>query len=189
MGGEPANELLPVFRTEVGRDRAFAAIAGKIPHKLVIVGKKAHKQDDSLQTALQFHVQDRVDFREDVSYEALPALYAGADMFVWPSVYEGWGFPPQEAMACGTPVIVSDGGPLPEVVGDAGIIVPFSTANLHERMNDEAFIERLSAEMLSLLSDEAKQKELSQRGLERVKRFSWKDVARKTHEVYERLAV
>lgn len=169
--------------------RAFGIIADKIPHRLLIVGKKAHKEDNSKQTVVSCKLQDRVEFREDVSYEELPALYSQADIFVWPSVYEGWGFPPQEAMACGTPVIVSDGGPLPEVVGDAGIIVPFSKNKLTERMDDETFIENLAHEMFALISDEQKKSELIVKGLERVQQFSWKNVAQKTHEAYMRVAV
>lgn len=169
--------------------RAFAAIADKIPHQLLIVGKHAHKQDASMQTVASYKLQDRVEFRENVLYEELPTLYSQADIFVWPSVYEGWGFPPQEAMACGTPVIVSNGGPLPEVVGDAGIIVPFQKSRLADRMNDEGFIENLAHEMLALISDEQKKSDLIRRGLERVRQFSWEDVARKTHEAYARVSL
>ncbi len=169
--------------------RAFAAIADKVPHQLLIVGKQAHKQDASMQTVVNYKLQDRVEFRENVLYEELPTLYSQADIFVWPSVYEGWGFPPQEAMACGTPVIVSNGGPLSEVVGDAGIIVPFQKSHLADRMNDEGFIENLAHEMLALISDEQKKSDLIRRGLERVQKFSWEDVARKTHEAYVKVSL
>ena len=159
--------------------RAFAQIADRIPHQLIIAGRPAKKQDNSVATAKEFGLVDRVEFREHVSYQELPALYAGADIFVWPSLYEGWGFPPQEAMACGTPVIVSDGGPLPEVVGDAGITVPLGSN----------FVDQLADEMLTLISDEARRKELSTKGLARVQQFSWKDVAEKTWDVYQKVAV
>ena len=159
--------------------RAFARIAKDIPHKLVIVGKPAKKQDDSLQIARESGLSDRIDFREDVSYAQLPDLYRNADIFVWPSIYEGWGFPPQEAMACGTPVIVSDGGPLPEVVGDAGVIV---------ELQGDGFIERLSQEILSLIGDDSRKQELIQRGLQRVAQYSWKSVAEKTWEVYSKVS-
>ena len=169
--------------------RAFAAIADKVPHRLLIAGKQAHKKDTSELTVDSCKLQDRVEFLENVSYSELPALYSNADIFVWPSVYEGWGFPPQEAMACGTPVIVSNGGPLPEVVGDAGIIVPFQSPRLADRMNDEEFIENLAHEMLALISDEKKKSELIRRGLDRVRQFSWEDVARKTHEAYVKVSL
>ncbi len=159
--------------------RAFAQIADKIPHKLVIAGRPAKKQDTSKQTVIDLKLQDRVEFREDVSYADLPALYSNADIFVWPSLYEGWGFPPQEAMACGTPVIVSNGGPLPEVVGDAGVIVALNNN----------FDEHLAHEMLSLIQDEQRKADFSRRGLERVKQFLWEDVAKKTYKVYKKVAI
>jgi len=159
--------------------RAFARIAHQIPHQLVIAGRSAKKQDNSLQISRELGLEQRIEFREDVSYAQLPALYSNADIFVWPSVYEGWGFPPQEAMACGTPVIVSDGGALPEVVGDAGVVVPLS----------ENFVEQLSHEMISLIHDNARKQDLRERGLARVQLFSWKSVAEKTWEVYKKISV
>jgi len=162
---------------------AFARIAHSIPHLLIIAGKPAKKQDDSKQIVHDLGLEHRIQFREDVSYAELPKLYSGADFFVWPSLYEGWGFPPQEAMACGTPVIVSDGGALPEVVGDAGIIVPLSA-----NQNDN-FVERLSNEMFSLIRDDARKHDLRQRGLARVQTFSWKTVAEKTWDVYAKVSV
>lgn len=164
--------------------RAFARISSKIPHQLIIVGKPAEKPDSSKKTVRDLGVTDRVEFRENVLYSQLPALYSGADIFVWPSLYEGWGFPPQEAMACGTPVIVSDGGPLPEVVGDAGVIVQLGGQN-----DNADFVERLSYEMLSLINDDVRKKELSRRGIARVAQFSWEDVAQKTWEVYRKVAL
>lgn len=158
--------------------RAYALIAHSIPHKLIIAGKSANKDDNAKQITSDLHLESRIEFREHVSYADLPALYSGADVFVWPSIYEGWGFPPQEAMACGTPVIVSDGGPLPEVVGDAGVIVP---------LQEEMFIERLSKEIAALLQDDARKQDLSKRGLVRVRNYSWVDVAKKTWEVYEKV--
>lgn len=163
--------------------RAFAQIADQIPHQLIIVGRPARKQDDSKSTVTRLQLSDRIQFLENVSYDELPALYSNADIFVWPSIYEGWGFPPQEAMACGTPVIVSDGGPLPEVVGDAGIVVPL------DKGIENDFDKRLAQEMLSLIHDDARKQDLIARGLAHVQTFSWKSVAEKTWEVYERLAL
>src|SRR3989344_2961278 len=88
--------------------RAFARIAGEIPHRVTIAGKAALKRDGAEAEARRLSIADRVTFLEFVPYDNLPALYRSAELFVWPSAYEGWGFPPQEAMACGTPVIVSD---------------------------------------------------------------------------------
>lgn len=164
--------------------RAFAQIADVIPHRLVIAGREANKRDTSKETVQELQLEHRVDFKDYVPYEELPSLYSNADLFVWPSIYEGWGFPPQEAMACGTPVIVSNGGPLPEVVGDAGIIVPFTTQDLHERANDSEFTTSLSKKMLEILEKPALQTQLREQGLLRSGMFTWKNVAQKTWEVY-----
>ncbi|MDA1169340.1 MAG: glycosyltransferase family 1 protein [bacterium] len=174
--------------------RAFAHISHQIPHQLIIAGRPAKKEDNSKQIVQELRLQNRVEFREDVSYAQLPALYSGADVFVWPSIYEGWGFPPQEAMACGTPVIVSDGGPLPEVVGDAGIVVPLGLGphfarELRGAQRDDGFVEKLAHEMLSLIQDDARKQDLIQRGLAHVKMFSWKTVAEKTWDVYKKVAL
>lgn len=168
---------------------AFARIAKDIPHKLLIVGRPAKKQDSSQVLAKQMGLENRIEFREDVSYEELPEIYSQADLFVWPSAYEGWGFPPQEAMACGTPVIVSNGAPLPEVVGDAGRIVPFSFGSIQDRMRDEAFIERLADQMRHVLADESLRKDMIAKGIEQAKKFSWQKVAEDTWNVYKRIAV
>ena len=167
---------------------AFARIAKDIPHKLLIVGRPAKKQDSSQVLAKQMGLENRIEFREDVSYEELPEIYSQADLFVWPSVYEGWGFPPQEAMACGTPVIVSNGAPLPEVVGDAGRIVPFSAGDIQSRMSDEAFIERLADQMQQVLADDILRKDMIAKGIEQAKKFSWQKVAEDTWNVYKRIA-
>ena len=105
----------------------------------------------------------------------LPALYAGARAFVFPSRCEGFGLPPLEAMACGTPVVVSNVSSLPEVVGDAGLLVD---------PEDEATIARAMAD---LLSSEALHADLSARGRAHAARFSWERVARETKALYERV--
>ena len=97
--------------------------------------------------------------------EELPVLMSGAVAFVYPSLYEGFGMPPLEAMACGTPVIVSDRASLPEVVGEAGLCVPVET---------EA---PLSEAMARLLREEDTRRELSRRGIERAARFTWEQAA------------
>ncbi len=169
--------------------RAFELIADKIPHMLIIAGKPAHKQDASQAYAQASVYADRIKFRENVPYDELPTLYSNADIFVWPSIYEGWGFPPQEAMACGTPVIVSNGGSLPEVVGDAGMIVPFSTDTLHDRLHDQDFTNNLAKHMAELIGDEGKKTMLAQKGLAQAMRTTWKDVAEKTTALYTSLII
>ncbi|HSX24381.1 MAG TPA: glycosyltransferase family 1 protein [Candidatus Andersenbacteria bacterium] len=169
--------------------KAFELIADKIPHQLIIAGRPAHKDDGSRQAAQKSNYNNRITFREYVPYEELPDLYRNADIFVWPSIYEGWGFPPQEAMACGTPVIVSNGGSLPEVVKDCGIVVPFSSDNLHDRTNDFEFIQRLSDEMLNLILNEALKQQYRDKGIIQASRITWTGVAEKTFNVYKEIAL
>ena len=106
--------------------------------------------------------------------DELPALYSGARAFVYPSLYEGFGLPPLEAMACGSPVIVSDRGSLPEVAGDAGILV--------DAHDDGALAARLQA----LLEDDALRERHSQAGLAQARRFTWAACAAATLAEYTR---
>jgi len=170
--------------------RAFANISNSIPHYLVLAGKAALKRDQALEITarLPASIRNRILFVDFVRDEDLPALYTGADMFVWPSIYEGWAFPVQEAMACGVPVIVSNGGALPEVIGEAGLVVPFSTAVLRDRLADDAFEGKLADGMGRLAHDTRLKLSFKQAGLERVKQFSWDSVVRKTLHVYEKVA-
>ena len=100
-------------------------------------------------------------------------LYNAATLFVFPSLYEGFGLPPLEAMACGTPVIAARAASLPEVVGDGGLLIaPDDVAGLAQTI-------------LAVLSDPARQAELRARGLAQAARFSWTKTAQETLAVYE----
>jgi len=112
-------------------------------------------------------------FAGRVSDEELLRLYNTAELYIRPSWYEGFGLPPLEAMACGCPVIVSNVGALPEVVGDAGIL-----ANPHN-------INEWTDSMYEILTDEGLREDIVSRGLERAKMFSWKKTAKETIAVYE----
>jgi len=108
-----------------------------------------------------------------VEEEDKPAIYSGASLFVFPSIYEGFGLPPLEAMGCGTPVVCSNRTSLPEVVGDAAIIVdPDDTRALVDAIR-------------RVLTDEALQTDLRARSLEHAKHFSWRKTAQETIAVYE----
>lgn len=165
---------------------AYGRIAGDVPHQLVIAGAQAAKEDDSYRRVVSAR-EGRVHVLDYVDQKDLPALYAGADVFVWPSMYEGWGLPPQEAMASGVPVIVSDGGSLPEVVGEAGEVVPFSTPVVGDRLHDVDFTKRLARAMGTILADPLKRREMAAAGIRQVARFSWNEVAKKTYEVYTKV--
>lgn len=104
----------------------------------------------------------------------LPALYSGARLLVYPSLYEGFGLPPLEAMACATPVVVSRRASLPEVVGDAGILVePLDTA-------------AIGAAIRALMEDDACRERLGQAGLDRARSFTWRRCAERTVDAYAR---
>lgn len=117
-------------------------------------------------------MQDRIKFIFDARQEELPLIYNLADLFVYPSVYEGFGLPVLEAMACGTAVITSNVSSLPEVAGDAAVLV--------DPMDSSAIAGAIS----KVLSDKQYKAVLSQKGIERAKQFTWERCARETLEVY-----
>jgi glycosyltransferase involved in cell wall biosynthesis len=144
-----------------------------IPHKLVIVGGRGWLYDDIFKTVEALKLQKDVIFTGYVPKEDLVKFYNLADLFVYPSLYEGFGLPPLEAMACGCAVITSNTSSLPEVVGDAGILV------------DPYNVEELAKIMYEVLTNEGLRKELSKKGLERAKLFNWRKTAEETWKVYE----
>ena len=155
--------------------KAYNQIKGKIQQKLIIVGKKGWLYEDVFKTVDRLSLNQDVNFLGYVPKEDLAFLYTACDLFIYPSLYEGFGLPPLEAMACGAPVISSNTSSLPEVVGDAGILVtPTST-------------EELSAAMYKVLTDENLRNEMKLKGLERAKLFSWKKTAQETIKIYEEI--
>jgi glycosyltransferase involved in cell wall biosynthesis len=142
-------------------------------NKLVIVGKRDKAYDEIFDIIDQNNLKDRIIFTGFVPDEDLILLYNAAALFVYPSLYEGFGLPPLEAMACGTPVITSNVSSLPEVVGDAAITV------------DPHNIKELSKKINKILSNKDLQNKMIQRGIERAKQFTWDKTARETIKVYE----
>ena len=114
----------------------------------------------------------RLMFTGYVADEDLPALYSGALAFVFPSLYEGFGLPALEAMACGTPVITANTTSLPEVVGDAALLV------------DPTDLDQLCAAISTIISDQSLREELRHKGLMRAAEFSWQRNAEITAKVY-----
>jgi glycosyltransferase involved in cell wall biosynthesis len=142
---------------------------------LILVGKKAWLFEDSLKAAKEHGVEDKVRFTDFVPDEDLPGLYTLSTCFVYPSFFEGFGIPPLEAMQCGSPVIAGDRTSLPEVVGNAGILIdPFDVTSIADAID-------------RMLSDSELRDDLRQKGFERAKVFSWKRAARETLDIFERV--
>lgn len=145
------------------------------PHRLVIAGGLGWLYQEVLRDIDQLAAEQKVVFLGRVPDDDLPVLYSLCDLFVFPSLYEGFGLPPLEAMACGKPVVCSSSSSLPEVVGDAGVFVsPYDVDGLAEALGQ-------------LLEDPDRRKWLGERGIERARRFTWEDAARQTLDIYRRL--
>lgn len=143
----------------------------RIPTKLVIVGKRGWRCDDIFCVPDEF--KDSIIFKGYISDEELIALYQRAKLFIYPSLHEGFGLPVLESMACGCPVITSNLSSLPEVVGDAGILVnPHDTGEIAR-----AIICVLQNENLTL--------NLIEKGLKQAKKFTWSRCAKETLNLYE----
>lgn len=152
--------------------RAYAAL-GEIEHRLVIGGGRGWKYESVFALIEELGLNNRVWLPGFIQHNELPYWYNAADVFVFPSIYEGFGLPPLEAMACGTPVIVSNTSSLPEVVGSAGLLMDPNDVNawtdaIHRVLTDET----LAASMV-------------EQGLARAGRFSWKLSAEGTVAVYD----
>jgi len=144
------------------------------PHRLVIAGKRGWLDDTDAQlAALPEEVTRDIALAGYVADDDLPTLYGGADALCYPSRYEGFGLPPLEAMACGCPVLCSRASSLPEVVGDAGILLPPDDSDAWARA------------LGKLLSAPPILARWRARGPERAALFSWEKAARETLEVYK----
>lgn len=143
---------------------------------LVIAGMKGWKVEPILDRIRGSPLAARIRLLDYVADEDLPGLYAGAEVFVLPSLYEGFGFPPLEAMACRTPVVASEGGSLPEVLGDGALIVRGFDA------------EHWAAEVESVVTDPSRRADLLERGAARARAFAWSRTAQQTWDLYRSLA-
>jgi glycosyltransferase involved in cell wall biosynthesis len=142
-------------------------------HQLVIVGKKAWLFEPVLREARHSRYVTDIIFTDYVPEEDLPILYSGATVFVYPSLFEGFGLPVLEAMACGAPVITSNTSSLPEVVGDAGIMID---------PHDE---QALAVAIQRIVADARRRAHLSEQGLQQAQKFSWRRTAELTLRTYE----
>jgi glycosyltransferase involved in cell wall biosynthesis len=148
---------------------AFHGIRDTLPGlTLVLAGREAWGHSQLLNQIRKFGLGDRVILPGYVADADLPALYSGASVYAFPSLYEGFGFPALEAMACGTPVVCANTSSLPEIVGDAALTIAPTDAIA------------LSEAIARLLTDEELSTTLVERGKERVRQFTWEASARAT---------
>lgn len=145
---------------------------GRLRHKLVIAGQKGWKYDAIFKAIEKHKLGSHVHLTGFFPEADLPGLYALADLFVFPSLYEGFGMPVLEAMAAGTPVVCSNRGALPEVSGGAAVMV------------DPCDESALAAAIEQTLSDEDLRENLGAKGLERARQFSWARTAQQLLETY-----
>ena len=143
-----------------------------LPHALVIAGKEGWLFQDIYEQVAREGLSEHVLFPGFVADADLPALYSLADLLAFPSLYEGFGLPPLEAMACGAPVVTSDNSSLPEAVGSAALLV-----NAEDT-------EGLAEAMARVLCDASLQKQLTELGRAQAARFTWPEAARRLLEAY-----
>ncbi|MFW5748138.1 MAG: glycosyltransferase family 4 protein [Chloroflexota bacterium] len=146
-----------------------------VSHKLVIVGPAKWRYGEIMETFDRLDLTDHVIFTGYVAQADLPVIYSGASLFVFPSLYEGFGLPPLEAMASGVPVVTSTSSSLPEVVNDAALIVnPKDT-------------DAIADAMYTVLKDPQLQETMRQKGLERAQVFSWERSAHLMMDIYRQV--
>jgi glycosyltransferase involved in cell wall biosynthesis len=156
--------------------KAFNKLKKKLPNvKLLKIGEPQSygARKKLLNSINDMGLQNDVIFIGYVLEEELPKWYNASDLLVYPCLYAGFGLPPLEAMACGTPVITSNTSSLPEVVDDAGIMV------------DPYNVNSMSLNMYEILTNEGLQTDLMRKGIKRAKLFNWDKSARETFEVYD----
>jgi glycosyltransferase involved in cell wall biosynthesis len=156
--------------------RAFAALAGELPHRLVLAGLAGWGAGELDAAVAASGVADRILVPGYVPEADKAALLTGADVFAYPSRYEGFGLPVLEAMACGTPVVTTTGGSLPEVAGDAATLIEPGDADA------------LAAALAKLAADPAARQDAAARGRQRAATFTWEHCATRTAAAYRRAA-
>ena len=163
-------EAFSALKTELEKEQAYPDL------KLIIIGDDLSGNPDLRRTVVRSGVQNDVRFLGFIPIEVLRIFYDSAKIFVFPSLYEGFGLPPLEAMAHGTPVVTSNVTSLPEVVGNAAVLV-----------NPENVFEIMRA-LHRVLMDQALRERMKERGYKQATRFSWESSVRRLVEVYRQVA-
>jgi len=163
-------EAFAVLRTELEGHPIYGDL------RLIIIGDEISRHPEVRRTVIQTRVEQAVRFLGFVPFETLRTFYASAAAFVFPSLYEGFGLPPLEAMASGTPVVTSNVSSVPEVVGDAAVLV-----------NPENVFE-IARGIREALTNESLRETLIRRGHQQARKFSWEATARQVLEVYGEFA-
>jgi glycosyltransferase involved in cell wall biosynthesis len=167
--------LVQAFAKVIAQHPSPSSLNPPLPTQLVIAGGKGWLYDEVLGEVKTLGLEDRVKFIGYVEDSDLPHLYRAARVFAFPSIYEGFGIPPLEAMACGVPVVTSNASSLPEVVGDAGLQVdPFD-------------VDALAHALDTALHDEGWRAQAIERGLWRAQQFTWHIAAEQLVAIYDRL--
>lgn len=165
-------EAYSIWRMAYGRQKGDDKRYAISDMQLVVAGKKGWLYEKIFAKVRELGLEKKVVFTDYVPEEEVPALMAGASVFVLPSFWEGFGIPVVEAMACGVPVVVSNAGSLPEVVGEAGIVVdPYNSQDIARGMREAL----------------EKRDDLKEKGWIQVRKFSWEECAAKTLEVLEKV--
>jgi O-antigen biosynthesis alpha-1,2-mannosyltransferase len=155
--------------------QAFAQLKDEIPHALVIAGEQRWSTDEELKVIAELALEDRVLFPGWIMHTDLPAVYALADLFAFPSLYEGFGIPLIEAMACGCPIVTANTCAPPEVTDGAAVLV------------DPLRVDDIAQGMRTVIADQALRARLIARGLQRAADFSWEKCATEVLAVFESL--
>src|SRR5579859_2325266 len=163
-------EAFSALKTELEKDQAYPDL------KLIIIGDDLSGNPDLRRTVIRSGVQNDVRFLGFIPIEVLRTFYDEAKIFVFPSLYEGFGLPPLEAMAHGTPVVTSNVSSLPEVVGNAAVLV-----------NPENIFEIMRA-LRRVLTDQALRDRMKERGYQQATKFSWELSVRRILDVYRQIA-
>lgn len=156
--------------------RAFAQVAHEFPHRLVIAGEQRWSTREELSEVGALGLEGRIQFLGWVQHTDLPAIYRLAELFAFPSLYEGFGIPLVEAMACGCPILTANTCAPPEVVDGAGYLV------------DPYDVTAIATGLRTMLSDPALRASMVARGLDRAKEFSWEKSARQVLAVFDAVA-